>query len=136
MNSTGQAKDGKAKLALSFEPGVPQEVGINGAVDDRETKPGNEDVFELLPDMGSAGFAVFHEIESFMRLRVCKDKPGDSVGERRACYERGKERFIEEKAVDEEPCLDVQADSSATLMAGVFARSERERKGAGLPGPE
>ncbi len=56
----GEPGDGKPQAAAAFEVSVPQEVRIDGAVDDRQAQPGHETVFELFPDLCGVGFCVFH----------------------------------------------------------------------------
>jgi len=60
LNSARQPLDGELELTPAFQPGVAQEVIINGAVVNREAETRNEDIFELFPGLFGVCFDGFH----------------------------------------------------------------------------
>src|SRR5260370_5159433 len=53
--TTGEPGNGEPEPGPSFETAVPQEVRIDGAVRDGQAQPGNEQGFELFPDLCGVG---------------------------------------------------------------------------------
>jgi hypothetical protein len=51
---------GKVELALPFEPAVPHEMTINGAVGDGLAQPRHEHILELFPHKFSVWFLCIH----------------------------------------------------------------------------
>jgi len=59
-NAARKPGNGEAEPDLSLEAAVAEEMRIDGAVGDGQTQPGNEKVFDVLPDALGVGFFVFH----------------------------------------------------------------------------
>src|SRR5579859_1454258 len=57
-DSAGEPLNGEAEPQLSFETAVAQEMGKDGAVEDREAQLRDENIFDLLPDFGRIGGGV------------------------------------------------------------------------------
>ena len=64
MRAVGEPAKGKAKLGLAFEAAMPEEMGIDDAVDKIEAQAGHEIIFELFPDEVRIGFFVLHGLGS------------------------------------------------------------------------
>ncbi|HKW61877.1 MAG TPA: hypothetical protein VJN89_04970 [Candidatus Acidoferrum sp.] len=56
----GQPVHGKTKAGLPFQAGVPEKVGIDGALHFTETQARGQEVLELLPDKFGVGLFGFH----------------------------------------------------------------------------
>lgn len=52
--------DGETEARLAFDEGVTKKVGVDGALDMREAKSGNEMIFELLPEKCGVEWFVVH----------------------------------------------------------------------------
>jgi hypothetical protein len=57
---TGEAANGKAQLRLAFEPAMPKQMDIDGALGQGETQARDEQVYELLPNARGVELFVFH----------------------------------------------------------------------------
>jgi hypothetical protein len=64
MGAVGEPAKGKAKLGLAFETAMPEEMGIDDAVDKIEAQARHEIIFELFPDEFRIRFFVFHGLGS------------------------------------------------------------------------
>jgi hypothetical protein len=62
-HAAGEPSDGKVEPELPFEAAVAQEMRIDSAVDDRQAKLRNDEVFQLFPDEFSIRFFVFHGLD-------------------------------------------------------------------------
>src|SRR5438445_6508099 len=56
----GQPDHGKTQAALPFEEAMAQQMGIDGALNDREPQPWRENIFKLFPHLYSIELFVFH----------------------------------------------------------------------------
>jgi len=62
-NTAGEPGNREAEAGLAFETTVAQEMGIDGAVSGGKCQPGNEGVFELLPNALGVGLFLGVHVE-------------------------------------------------------------------------
>jgi hypothetical protein len=60
VGAAGEPGHGETEAGLALEEGVAEKVRVDGAVGDGEAKPGDEDVFEMLPERCGVEFFVVH----------------------------------------------------------------------------
>lgn len=58
----GHRENRESHAALPIEAAVPDQMRIDGAVDDREVQARGENIFQLLPDLFSVYFFVLHDL--------------------------------------------------------------------------
>lgn len=61
--ATGEPANGKVEPKLALKAGVPEEMIIDGTVDDGQAKARNEKVFDLFAYKFSVGFLVLHGLD-------------------------------------------------------------------------
>jgi len=65
----GEPANGKTKAGLPFQAGMPEKVGIDGALRGGETQARRQEVLELDPDEFGVGLCGFHD-EILRKLKV------------------------------------------------------------------
>ncbi len=87
-------KNRKAQPQPVFQPAMPQQMRIDGALGECEAQPRHQNIFELFPDEDSIGFADFHDCDPVVvgaalrrHLRFAEESP--------TCHsERSEDRFL------------------------------------------
>jgi hypothetical protein len=98
-STAGEPGNGKAEPKLPFEAAMPQKMRIDSAVDDRQVKLRDDEVFQLFPDEFSIRFFVFHGSGPEHASAGAPAAKGDlrQPGQRKKRTEAGAERPLKGK---------------------------------------